>query len=262
LVGAAVLLVACGGGGAESTGPHPTHGHDDRHRALGGQLSAREALARPPLPPGEGRAVRDLARGAPATATEIDAVMRSMEVEGPAPDVEPSTADARARLAAELAGARAATDRFPTARDARDAGYVLASRALPGIGAHWVRWSQVDEPFDASRPAMLLYDGNGLDAPIAGLSYFVRSPATPTGFTDGGAVWHQHAGLCIVRGALVAESVARPQDCAGGRGHVLPGRDLWMLHVWPLATAPNPWGTFAPLNPALCPSRASCFPTP
>jgi hypothetical protein len=253
----ALLLAACGGtSDGDAARPHP-----HAHRELGGQLSAREALARPPLPAGQQRAVRALAAGEPPTAAEIAAAMAAMTVTGPTPEVIPADAPARERLDRELGAARAAAARYPTARVARAAGYVLASRALPGIGAHWVRWSRVGEPFDASRPAMLLYDGNGLDAPLVGLSYFVRAAAAPTGFTDGGARWHQHAGLCIAHGALVGESVPAAAECAGGRGDLLPGRDLWMLHVWPLADAPNPWGTFAPLNPALCPRTEACFPT-
>jgi hypothetical protein len=122
-----------------------------------------------------------------------------------------------------------------------------------------VKWSLVEEPFDPARPAMLLTDGDGPRAPVVGLSYFVRDPAAPSAFA--GAPWHQHAGLCIVRGRLVAESVLRRSDCAGGRGQLLNGRDLWMLHAWVVPARDNPWGTFAPINPALCPTQASCFPT-
>ena len=183
-----------------------------------------------------------------------------MVVDGPVPEVMPPPGAARDALDADLLAARRVVDRLPDARAARNAGYVLASRALPGIGAHWVKWSLVDRPFDPSQPAMLLTDGNGPDAPVVGLSYFVRSRTRPAGFAEAAAPWHQHAGLCLVRGRLVAESVTRRADCAGGDGDLLAGRDLWMLHAWVVRDRANPWGAFAPINPALCPTRASCFP--
>ena len=109
---------------------------------------------------------------------------------------------------------------------------------------------------------MLLFDGNGPDAPLAGLSYLVRSPTEPDGFGPGGARWHRHAGLCIVRGVLVAEGVADRTECDGGHGSYLPGRDLWMLHVWIVPRYANPSGTFAPLNPALCTPLGPAPPNP
>jgi hypothetical protein len=258
-----VLLVAagCSDGDGDGATASSTVGHaHDAPPVFGGQFPVAEALAGPALPRREARAVARLAIGAVPTAAEVSRVMDGMTVDGPVREVRPPPGDARARLDAELAGAREVVERLPHARAARDAGYVLASRALPGIGAHWVKWSLVGEPFDPARPAMLLTDGNGPDAPVVGLSYFVRSPDAPSGFRDAGAPWHQHAGLCIVRGRLVAESMTSRDDCAGGDGQLLPGRDLWMLHAWVVPDHANPWGTFAPLNPTLCPNRAACFP--
>jgi hypothetical protein len=259
----AVLLVAAGCSGSDgddATAPSSgAHGHLGPP-VFGGQFPVAEALAGSALPRREARAVTRLAAGAAPTAAEVARVLNAMTADGPVAEVVPPPGDARARLDAELAAARKVVDRLPDARAARDAGYVLASLALPGIGAHWVKWSRVDQPFDPARPAMLLTDGNGPDAPVVGLSYFVRSPEAPSGFRGAGAPWHQHAGLCIVRGRLVAESVTSRDECAGGDGQLLPGRDLWMLHAWVVPDRVNPWGTFAPLNPALCPNRASCFP--
>lgn len=175
------------------------------------------------------------------------------------PDVSPGDPEEARRLAAQVAAAKSAAVRFATPAAARAAGYRLASGFLPGVGAHWIDWSRVVMPFDPARPAMLLFDA-GSDPKLVGLSYYVRGDGQPDGFRAAGAVWHRHAGLCIVNGVLVAESVGRREDCAGGRGALLPGRDLWMLHAWVVPGHENPLGTFAPLNSSLCSADAPCTP--
>ena len=54
-----------------------------------------------------------------------------------------------------------------------------------------------------------------------------------------------------MNGWVDREKAATPQDCAG---EFLAGSDLWMLHAWVVPAAPNRWGPFATLNPALCPA--------
>ena len=136
----------------------------------------------------------------------------------------------------------------------------MGSRFLPGVGAHFIDWSRVTEPFDAAQPSMLLFDGETPDAKIVGLSYYTVSDQEPTPFRAGGAQWHRHAGLCIVHGALVAEGVTDRAQCDGGRGSLIPGRNVWMLHVWVVPEYPNSLGLYAPLNPALCSATAPCTP--
>ena len=111
-------------------------------------------------------------------------------------------------------------------------------------------------PFDAAQPSMLLYDGNGPSARLAGLSYYSESPTMPTGFRAGGAQWHRHIGLCIVHGVLIGEGIVAPSACA--HGLLLPGRNIWMLHVWVVPGMANTDGVFAPVNPALCTAAAPC----
>lgn len=182
-----------------------------------------------------------------------------MELVGPVPVRAPTDPTEARRFESDLAGARQAGARLTSPAAATGAGYRLTSRFLPGIGAHWIDWSRVTAPFSARSPAMLLFDGNGNDAKLAGLSYLVRSRTAPDGFTAGGAPWHRHERLCIVNGVLVAEH-ATGSSCAAARGTLLPGRDLWMLHVWIVSGRENPWGMFAPMNPDLCDAVSPCSP--
>lgn len=70
---------------------------------------------------------------------------------------EVSAAD-QPQLDAEIALARSALDTFDTVEKAEARGYVLATSPSPGIGTHWVRWSQILEPFTPDNPSMLLFD--------------------------------------------------------------------------------------------------------
>lgn len=222
------------------------------------QYSLDEAHALPVPAPEVDAALASLSQGVVPSPNEIETVAQHQEGMDSHSAAKP-TLDASPRIQREMRAARAVVDRYPTARAAQRDGYMLASRFLPGIGAHWIRWQGVGEPFDATRPAMLLFDGNTLDAKLVGLSYFVRSAVSaPSGFADGNAAWHSHFGLCIVRGVLVAENITDRGGCDGGAGFLLPGRDLWMLHVWVVPGKENPDGIFAALNRALCTESAPC----
>jgi hypothetical protein len=208
-----------------------------------------------PAPTGaDAAAIAALARGAPPTPAEVVSVIDGMDATAAPPAGASTTVPAAVR--ADLADAASVAKRYPTAGDAAAAGYRLASRDLPGIGSHWIKWSLVTAPFNAAQPSMLLYDGDGPSARIAGLSYFTESSTPPTAFVAGGAQWHRHFGLCIVHGVLVAEGITAPKACAGGA--LLPGRNIWMLHVWDVAGRENRDGLFAPVNPALCNPTRPC----
>ena len=72
----------------------------------------------------------------------------------------------------ELALARKTAMTYPTAQDAKDAGYRLVTGSVPGIAAHWIKNDLIDDTFEITKPEMILYDGNGLDANVVGLSYY------------------------------------------------------------------------------------------
>ncbi len=159
----------------------------------------------------------------------------------------------KAVFAYEWLQAQASTSRFDTIEEIEALGYVRSSAPIAGIGAHWVRWPQVAEPFDPAWPAMVLYDESVQPALLVGYSYWVQSPSEPVGFAGGNDHWHQHQGLCVVNGWVDRERSTGPDACAGT---YFPGGDLWMLHAWPVAGYVNRAGTFATFNRKLCPAAA------
>jgi hypothetical protein len=173
---------------------------------------------------------------------------------GPAPQSALSSGDQTA-LVSELACAQRTAEALSTPEAASAAGYVQASSFVAGVGEHWIDWRAVGKPFDPARPSMLLFGvvRHGQPPELVGLSYWVGSATVPDGFAGSNDQWHQHSGLCFQNGWLASQGPFATKD--GCTGAWVDGRDLWMLHVWVAPDLPNRWGTFAVLNPALCPSR-------
>ena len=174
---------------------------------------------------------------------------------GPVEEAPLAPAD-QARFDAEWRAAVDAASDLMTPEAAAAAGYAQASSPSAGTGAHWVRWSLVDAPFDPAAPSMLLFDQQeGRPRRLAGFSYWVRSEgAPPEGFAGPNDRWHRHRGMCFVDGWLDREDVSA-HDCPDDVW--VSGESLWMLHAWVVPDRPNRWGRFAPTNPDLCPPRAS-----
>jgi hypothetical protein len=232
---AILLLAACAGGEAAA----PTATVDDTR-----------------LSPGNEAALAALAEASPAALDpeHLTHDVAGHDVWGPVPEPELDAATA-AELDAQWAAASAAAERLATPEDALAAGYQKAAAELPGIGAHYVRWDLVDEPFDPTQPSMLLYDESSVRPDrLAGFSYWVRSTdGPPDGFAGDADHWHMHHGLCFVDGLLTNEDVVDPAGCAG---EWLAGTDLWMGHAWVNPEVANPWGRFAPRNPLVCPAAS------
>lgn len=158
------------------------------------------------------------------------------------------------QLAAELQRAREIAISFPTAADAEAAGYRKITNYYPGIAAHYINADHVDDEFDLDHPEMLLFDGDGPDAGMVGLSYYLEtgSDEEPTaGFTGPNDHYHRHVGLCFRDGVVVAGSNTTEEECeaeGGDKGDALPG---WMNHVWVVPGCESDWGMFSGANPAL-----------
>ena len=161
------------------------------------------------------------------------------------------TGDA-AVFANQWLAAEASVPNFDSLDEAKALGFVRAAAPSPGVGTHWVLWSQVAEPFDPAHPAMLLYDETEDPAVLVGYSYWLQSPTEPVGFAGPNDHWHQHTGLCVVNGWVDREESTGPSACAGT---YLAGGDLWMLHAWPVPGWQNRLGRFASIHPTMCPSR-------
>jgi hypothetical protein len=159
------------------------------------------------------------------------------------------------RLARELEQARAIALRHPTAADATAAGWVKTTPYLPGIAAHYIKREWVDGTFDIDEPEMLLYDGEGPDASVVGLSYYLwhDGDAEPTqGFTGPNDHFHRHVGLCTKPGVgVIGDSTTSAEQCAAMGGFKANGSKGWMNHVWVVPGCESPWGVFSGASPLL-----------
>ena len=158
-----------------------------------------------------------------------------------------------AALESEIETARSMITDLDTIEKVAARGYVLATSPSPGIGTHWVRWSQILEPFAPDNPSMVLFDHSKSPPVLVGYSYAVQSATEPKGFTGGADTWHRHAGLCVaLTGWVIRERSAGPDECDGS---FIAGGDFWMLHAWIVPGWENRDGTFAPANRKLCPKE-------
>jgi hypothetical protein len=157
-------------------------------------------------------------------------------------------------LATELERAREIAMSTPTAADAEAAGYRMVTPYVPGIAAHWMKFDYVDEEFHLEEPEMLLYDGNGLEAGIVGLSYYVlqSGEVEPSqGFTGPNDHFHRHVGLCMRNGVTIGDSTTTKEECEALGGRKNDGSRGWMNHVWVVPGCESPWGMFSGANPLL-----------
>jgi hypothetical protein len=164
--------------------------------------------------------------------------------------------ETRDLLGDQLALAREAADRYPTAQDAADAGYVRVTPYVPLIGAHWMNFSLVDDEFDPSQPEMLLYDESGLDAEMVGLSYYFASGETedapvPEGFAGPNDQWHAHLGLCIGASGVIGPESLTEEECTAIGGSKADGGGRYMVHAWVVPGWESPWGVFSGEHPDL-----------
>jgi hypothetical protein len=162
--------------------------------------------------------------------------------------------DQCAALAEELSRAKAVAARHPTIADAEAAGYQRVTNYLPGIAAHYMNFENLQDGFVLEEPEMLLYDGDGADASIVGLSYYIlhdgdEEPAE--GFTGDNDHYHRHVGLCIRDGVVAAGSGTSEEDCAALGGRKSDGASGWMSHVWIAPGCESDWGVFSGANPQL-----------
>lgn len=160
-----------------------------------------------------------------------------------------------AALADDIDKARAVALAHPKAQDATDAGWRMVTPYVPGIAAHYMRFDYVDGEFNVEEPEMLLYDGNGPDANVIGLSYYIRHDGDeepPYGFAGRNDRYHRHVGLCIGAGAMViGDTTTSKEECKAMGGRKADGGNGWMSHAWVVPGCESPWGVFSAANPVL-----------
>lgn len=175
---------------------------------------------------------------------------------GPQPWVAMTDQKLCDQMDAELALARKTAMTYPTAADAQKAGYKLVTGYVPGIAAHWIKGSLIDDTFEITEPEMILYDGNGLDAHVVGLSYYqwhVGDNKPTQGFTGDNDHAHRHIGLCSSKatGAIIGDSQTTAEDCEARGGSKSDGSKGWMRHAWVVEGCESPWGVFSAASPVL-----------
>jgi hypothetical protein len=172
---------------------------------------------------------------------------------GPVAEVAITDAATRNLLAQQLDTARKAAMSFPTAADAVRGGYRMVTTYLPCIGAHYMNARYI-YAFDPAHPAMLLYDGNGPDAKIVGLSYYVVTPGRndpPEGFAGPNDHWHRHIGLCVKGGVVIGPEKWTKAQCDAAGGVKVDGSHAWMVHAWVVPGWESAWGVFSGEHPEL-----------
>jgi hypothetical protein len=171
---------------------------------------------------------------------------------GDGTELPPKALDAATRtaLAKQLRQARDVADAYPTANDAKAAGYRAVTPYLPLIGAHYMRLLAVDGTFDIEQPEMLLYDERGK---VVGLSYYVRSETEPEGFVGPNDHWHRHIGLCVDADNpfVLGDEQTTEEECRRRGGVKAPGADGWMVHAWVVPGWESTQGVFSAENAQL-----------
>jgi hypothetical protein len=200
----------------------------------------------------------DLAAG--TTPTTIDRLATPVGHHG---EYRVQYTDLPAETQAELDIAREIIERYPTAADAERAGWRRATTNLRGIAAHFLKqgvagFASTDGGFDVREPEILLYDGEGPDAPIVGLSYLVSGP-DPEGFTGKWDTWHRHDAVCFAGGYVIGEVDGHEGSkidmtesaCRKAGGTTFPIKNLTMLHVWMKPGFESAHGVFSHDHPEL-----------
>jgi hypothetical protein len=157
-------------------------------------------------------------------------------------------------LQQELALARDTAMKYPTVAAAKAAGWRQVTPYVPGIAAHFMNFSLVDDTFEIDKPEMILYDGTGDDARVVGLSYYLRHEggAEPTqGFTGINDHYHRHDGLCVDETGVIGDSTTTVEQCTALGGRKANGSSGWMSHAWVVPGCESPWGVFSGASPIL-----------
>jgi hypothetical protein len=117
-------------------------------------------------------------------------------------------------------------------------GFTQSVQFVAGLGTHDVVRNRnggfstkVGEP--PGPPMFLQYDGDGDDAPLAGMSWLtISGAAPPPGFPGDNDWWHTHSTLCYSGPGTVIGNEISDEQCKeiGGQNRQLPG--VWMSHAW------------------------------
>ena len=180
----------------------------------------------------------------------------------------------RTKLTAQLAATTALVDKYPNIAAAEAAGYRRAGPFSPGLGTHYSNFGVggVDSLMGEDGPMtpLLIFDGLGPDAPLAGFMYmsYAGGERAPEGFVGPNDHWHYHTNTCIVVGPngieapLGADAENVTQKMCDKYGGNLIQNTGYMVHVWSVPGYESPNGVFSELNPKLPCADGTFFTVP
>jgi len=178
------------------------------------------------------------------------------------------------QLAEQMDQAHAYAMRFPTAGEAWAAGFRTTFNYLPGMGTHTgfqtvtpelladpsfdpldpIIPGVIDGTFDPGQPEFLQYDGNGPDAKLIGMSWYVRTTTgqPPEGFVGPNDWWHHHPRLCFRKtDAIIIGVNGTDSGCASSGGVNLHTEKYFMVHLWVVDGLEYQPDVFAPTYPCI-----------
>lgn len=237
------------------------HGHDHSDTVVAG-AGGGDDHSHPATPAA--------APNAAATANhEHTHAIGSGNVEGEAAEVQPDKpldAATQKALGDQLVAARVAALKYPTVRDAKAAGMIVAGGMAPGVGAHYqmmsanaLRGINPDGTVNPDYPGSYIYNGTNDDATIVGVMYTSMTDQMPEGFAGPNDHWHRHNNLCLkFANGQIEVPVPTDQDVTKAQCDALGGRfmqkSVWMVHAWVVPGWESPAGVFSHDNPNLhCP---------
>lgn len=172
----------------------------------------------------------------------VSAVARASEAQHTGQG-KPSPVAPQDSVAAFIARARAATEKYKDQHAAAADGYRRLGPDFPAMGEHWANGEIVSVgEFDASRPGLLTYARiNGVPT-LTGVVYALplTDDESPPQFPFDRSLWHDHIGTVEDESLLLAHDA--PHGPTGGLR-------LAVLHAW--IWLENPAGTFVTDNWAL-----------
>jgi len=178
-------------------------------------------------------------------------------------------------VAGQFDKAKAYAEQYPTLGAAEAAGFNSTFAFIPGMGTHHglgsitpellvdptfdrhepiIPDSIIDETFDPAQPEFLQYNGNGANAVLVGMSYYVRTDdgLPPEGFAGDNDWWHHHPTLCLAPATAQAFAANTTDAQCTSRGGVnLYMDDYYMLHVWLVDDLEYEADVHAPMHPCI-----------